>query len=217
MACLQNSDFWEPVREVDARAAWSGLWNGEWTILDHVTGAPSHTIVCEGAPRGPTTRLLSRSEIRLALGRARGVPMKALAADSNRSTATVRTTLATVKDKLKLRCEAQLVLLFGGGAYNDDFIPPPSGLEAKIAGRGAAERLLLHYPCPPWRLPPTLSASERTVVRNILDGASQRDVARARGTSQRTVANQMASVFRKVGVGSRVELFAALRPAVAAE
>jgi DNA-binding NarL/FixJ family response regulator len=216
MVCLQNADFWDPIREVDAGAAWAALWKGEWKILDHVTGTPSHTIVCDAAPRGPTTRLLSRVEIRLALGRARGIPMKALAADSGRSTATVRNTLAGVKEKLKLRCESQLVLLFGGG-YLDDLVPPPPGLEATVAGRAPDERLLLRYPRPPWRLPPTLSGAEQTVVRDILDGASQRDVARSRGTSERTVANQMASVFRKIGVGSRVELFAALRPAQAAE
>jgi DNA-binding CsgD family transcriptional regulator len=216
MVCLQNADFWEPIREVDASAAWSELWNGEWKILDHVTGTPCHTMVCGLAPQGSATPLLSRVEIRLALGRARGVPMKALAADSGRSTATVRNTLASVRDKLKLRCEAQLVLLFGG-TNRDDWIPPPPGLEATIAGCGPGERLLLHYPRPPWRLPPTLSGAERTVVRDILDGATQRDVARSRGTSQRTVANQMASVFRKIGVGSRVELFAALRPEQAAE
>jgi DNA-binding CsgD family transcriptional regulator len=216
MVCVQDSAFWDPAADVDASAAWSALWNGEWRIVDHVTGPPSHLILCDPAPRGCATRLLSRAEMRLALGRARGVPVKALAADSGRSTAAARTLLASVMQKLKLRCEAHLVLLFGG-AYRDDFIPPPAGLEATVARYGSGERLLLHYRCPAWRMPPTLSGAECTVVRDILDGASQRDVARSRGTSQRTVANQMASVFRKVGVGSRVELFAALRPQQAAE
>jgi DNA-binding CsgD family transcriptional regulator len=212
MVCMLASS--EVVREVDAPAAWSALWNGQWRVVDHVAGPPSHTIVCHPAPHRTSAveaaRLLSRDEMVLALRRARGEPMKALAADSGRSTAAVRNLLARVNRKLMLRSEAQLVLLFGG-ADHDDVIPPPTGLEATIAGYGPDEQLLLRYRWPAWRVPPTLSCAERTVVLDFLAGASRREIARSRGTSQRTVANQMASIFRKLRVGSRVELLAALR------
>lgn len=52
-----------------------------------------------------------------------------------------------------------------------------------------------------------LSRAERAVVMLALDGLSNQEIARARGTSLRTVANQIASIFRKLGVGSRPELF----------
>ena len=212
MVCMLASS--EVVREVDASAAWSALWNGQWRVIDHVTRPPSHMIVCHPASAPPSApaadRLLSRDEMVLALRRARGEPMKALAADSGRSTAAVRNVLARVSRKLMLRTEVELVLLFGG-ADNDDVVPPPAGLDATIAGYGPDERLVLRYPWPAWRLPPTLSCAERTVVLDLLAGASRREIARSRGTSQRTVANQMASIFRKLRVGSRVELLAALR------
>ena len=51
-----------------------------------------------------------------------------------------------------------------------------------------------------------LSAAEREVTSMILDGMSNREVARARKTSVRTVANQVASVFKKLGVSCRLEL-----------
>jgi DNA-binding NarL/FixJ family response regulator len=51
-----------------------------------------------------------------------------------------------------------------------------------------------------------LTASERSVVQLAYDGLSDRDIARARGTSARTVANQLRSAFRRLGIGSRVEL-----------
>lgn len=56
-----------------------------------------------------------------------------------------------------------------------------------------------------------LSRSERQVVLALLGGASNREIARARGTSDRTVANQIQSIYRKLGVRSRSELGAALR------
>ncbi len=71
---------------------------------------------------------------------------------------------------------------------------------------------MLVYPRPVWRLPPNLSSAEKRVVLDLIDGASHRDVARARGTSARTVANQVASIFRKLEVRSQLELFTVLRP-----
>jgi DNA-binding NarL/FixJ family response regulator len=49
-------------------------------------------------------------------------------------------------------------------------------------------------------------------VLELIAGASHRAIAHARGTSVRTVANQVASILRKLNVGSRVDLFVALRP-----
>jgi DNA-binding CsgD family transcriptional regulator len=209
MACLPNI-YARPVREIDAESAWSALWTGEWTVVDHVEDPPSHAIVCDPAPSRPVEPLLTRDEIELAVGRARGVALKAMAADSGRSMTSVSNLLTRVRKKLMLRGDAQLVFLFGG-VDREDVVPPPAGLRAILEGYGPDERLFLYYRCPSWRLPPTLSVAERTVVLDLLDGASRRDIAFSRGTSPRTVANQMASIFRKFRVNSRVELLAALR------
>jgi DNA-binding CsgD family transcriptional regulator len=56
-----------------------------------------------------------------------------------------------------------------------------------------------------------LTPAERAVVAGVLDGKSNRDIARARGVSTRTVANQVASAFDKLGVRSRGELAARWR------
>lgn len=56
-----------------------------------------------------------------------------------------------------------------------------------------------------------LTEAERDVAERAIAGSSNRAIARARGTSERTVANQLASIFHKVGVGSRAELAAKLR------
>jgi DNA-binding CsgD family transcriptional regulator len=53
-----------------------------------------------------------------------------------------------------------------------------------------------------------LTEAERDVARRALGGMSNARIARARGSSVRTVTNQLASVFRKLGVGSRAGLIA---------
>jgi DNA-binding NarL/FixJ family response regulator len=59
-------------------------------------------------------------------------------------------------------------------------------------------------------LPACLTRAEQAIVLEFVAGSSQRVIAGARGTSMRTVANQVASIFRKLNVRSRIEPFAAL-------
>lgn len=53
-----------------------------------------------------------------------------------------------------------------------------------------------------------LTRSEQSVMQFILEGKSNQDIAKSRRTAVRTVANQVASIFKKLGVGSRSELYA---------
>jgi DNA-binding CsgD family transcriptional regulator len=58
--------------------------------------------------------------------------------------------------------------------------------------------------------PVSLTDAERRIVGQLLRGRSDREIARLRGTSPRTVANQLRTLFRKLGVSSRAELVARL-------
>lgn len=55
-------------------------------------------------------------------------------------------------------------------------------------------------------LPPVLTAAERDVLARVVRGESNATIARARKTSVRTTANQVASVLRKTGARSRFDL-----------
>jgi DNA-binding CsgD family transcriptional regulator len=60
-----------------------------------------------------------------------------------------------------------------------------------------------------------LTAAESEIVRELIAGRANAEIARARGRSVRTIANQVASILRKLGVSSRVEL--AARMAIASK
>lgn len=51
-----------------------------------------------------------------------------------------------------------------------------------------------------------LTEAESSVRVAMLQGQTNREIAIGRGTSERTVANQVASIFKKLGVNSRSEL-----------
>ncbi len=59
-------------------------------------------------------------------------------------------------------------------------------------------------------MPESLTAHERQVAALVLEGLTTAEMAETRGTSPRTIANQLASIYRKLGVASRAELVIAL-------
>ena len=54
--------------------------------------------------------------------------------------------------------------------------------------------------------PEGLSAAERQVASEAASGLSNAAIGKKRGRSPRTIANQLASIYRKLGIASRAEL-----------
>jgi len=88
----------------------------------------------------------------------------------------------------------------------DTALPPPGGLRARTFRFASGDYLVLSYALGACQTPAGLTVAERAVVEAVAAGASNAEIARLRGTSARTVANQLASVFRKLGVHTRHEL-----------
>ena len=84
----------------------------------------------------------------------------------------------------------------------------PAGARAKLAEVAVAgERLLVGaYPLVDEVAVALLSGAERAVVALIMLGSTNAHIATRRGTTERTVANQVQSIFRKLEARSRSEL-----------
>jgi len=89
-------------------------------------------------------------------------------------------------------------------------IPAPRGLRATRFELEGSAFALLEWPLrrrdSGWPLTP----AEAAVLRLLMEGLSNAEIARRRRRSPRTIANQIASVFRRFKVSSRSELFVAL-------
>jgi DNA-binding NarL/FixJ family response regulator len=84
---------------------------------------------------------------------------------------------------------------------------PPRGARVSNFAIGE-EYFVLSYPIAVATFPSTLTPAEQAVAGRIVEGASFREIGKERGTSQRTIANQAKAIYRKLGVGSRLELAA---------
>jgi DNA-binding CsgD family transcriptional regulator len=87
--------------------------------------------------------------------------------------------------------------------------PEPPGLTAHRFRVRDDEFVLLSF-TPPHGAEPepssSLTAAERAVLALVLEGLSTGAIARARGTSPRTIGHQLAAIYHKFGVHSRREL-----------
>ncbi len=84
----------------------------------------------------------------------------------------------------------------------------PAGMKATAFNAEGSDYLILSYPVPRWSIPEVLSPAEVLVAERLLAGETCAQIAHGRGTAARTVANQIANIFRKLQVTSRLELAA---------
>ncbi len=75
---------------------------------------------------------------------------------------------------------------------------------------GEERLVVLSLPSVPPLPVESLTAAESEVVSDVLRGLTNAEIARRRRRSPRTIANQLASIYRKLGVSSRFDLAALL-------
>jgi DNA-binding CsgD family transcriptional regulator len=86
---------------------------------------------------------------------------------------------------------------------------PPENLRAARFALSGEEYAVLVFPVASsgrgdrW---PALTKAEAEVADLVVRGYSNAEIAAFRSSSPRTVANQLQAIYRKLGVGSRVEL-----------
>lgn len=178
----------------EALAMWRGLVDGRWSLVDHFdTDGKRYIVAAENSPHVRDPRALRRREgaaLELARG---GAAPKDIAYALGISPSNARSLLASALKKLGIANRGEL--------YR--WRPEAGQVTPLQAGTS-----VLAIPEATMADVPALTAAEREVVSMIRAGAGNSEIARSRGTSTRTVANQVASVLRKLGVYSRADIVA---------
>jgi DNA-binding CsgD family transcriptional regulator len=186
----------------EALDAWEALIRGRWSLVDRFDSDQRRFVVAvRNDPRFPDPRGLSLRERQVAAYAGLGRSAKEIAYLLGAPAASVENSLRRAQTKLGLRSRVELTQFFA-----------PQSLRAQIAEISVDNDTLLIGSTP--RLEETklagLSAAERQVLVLLIAGSTNRDIAMRRGTSARTVANQVQAIFRKYGARSRSELIARL-------
>ncbi len=89
----------------------------------------------------------------------------------------------------------------------------PSGKQAatlSFVAQGAEQLRVVSVPRPDRRLFRVLPPAELAVIRHLVEGLRYDEIAHLRGTSTRTIANQITAVFRRMRASGRNELLSRL-------
>jgi DNA-binding NarL/FixJ family response regulator len=185
-----------------ADALWEGLLAGRWSIVDRFEAQGESFVVAARTERADTaSRALSEREREVAELLGRGYSEKQIAFSHCLSPAVVSRSASGARTKLGLATRTELAGLFAPNGICRRMFPVTLNFERFAVGSAPVTTECLSA---------DLSLSERIVAHAACLGSSSAAIAAERGTSRRTVENQLGGVYRKLGVHSRAELAAKL-------
>jgi DNA-binding NarL/FixJ family response regulator len=181
---------------------WKRLTAGRWHLEEQFTTEARHYLVLK--TQSPPGRQL---EVELLLRTLLGERQKVVALDTELSPSTITTRLGATLAKMGFPPKPARVpiLLVAAAAVATGRVRLP---DARITGWSApaGEFVILSTARLDAHLRVLLTPAEWLVARLLVDGLSHREIAAQRGSTTRTVANQVASIFRKLDVSGRREL-----------
>jgi DNA-binding NarL/FixJ family response regulator len=136
-----------------------------------------------------------------------GLRQKSIAIDLALAPSTVALNSRLALEGLGLSCKpsrAHPLLMLAAKAANES--TPALAKCSTFVTHEDRELRVIGIARPDHRLAAVLPAAELAVIRSLVEGLSYIEIARRRGTSTRTIANQITAVFRRLRVSGRNEL-----------
>ena len=193
---------------IDGAVAWRDLTEGRTTIVDEFSIHGWSFLVVRRSTERSGRRLTARSleileEVLL------GTDPKVVSIERGLSASTIATCLKQACETIGIRCKPSnvplLLMALARAAKGDGRLERGRAAEFLYSGDS---HLVLCVPSPHRVFDSVLSPAETAVMRMRLEGKSHAEIAARRRTSRRTVANQVATAFHRLGVSCRSDLLA---------
>lgn len=188
--------------QASATALWSALESGAWSVVDLIDRDRRRFLLAR--ENTGSVDALTRRECKVVEYASLGYSNKLIAYELGIESSTVSTHLSNASAKLGLHTRTAIIQTRAALTRQD-----PSDTSVAYIERSGKRFAIVAMPTKP-PLPASLSPAEREVVTLAFAAQSNAAIARTRGVSTRTVANQIASAMKKLGVGSRADMAAYL-------
>ena len=220
LATRMVSGSLEALNRREAVRLWQDVTHGRIAIRRYGDERGRRLLVLKLPSKAAQLVELSERERRAMGYRAFGWGFRRIADELGVATATVMADLAKVRRRLGVASDLDLPAILAAGLKSAakplsaklrrheiwrEALRAPRGLRREPS-RKAGEHSIISFPISDadWRQ--GLSRAEVSVAEDTLAGKGRSQIAARRGAAVRTVVNQLASVFRKLGVRSRLEL-----------
>jgi DNA-binding NarL/FixJ family response regulator len=192
-------------REIDVGTLWGELIRGECYVVDELFTATRCYLVL-AYRSDELVRPIEGRRLDILQAVLRGLPQTNVAIDLNLAPSTVALNSKLGLENLGVSGKPSRVhplLMLAARAASE-----PSVAVASCSSFAIADRPLrvIGARRPDEHLERLLPAAELAVIRRLVEGSSYAEIAAERGTSMRTIANQITAVFRRLRVSGRNEL-----------
>lgn len=172
---VENARLRRVREEPDAADAWTALVGGHWGLLERTDSDGSrYYVAIENGTEAQRHRALSRTEVEVLRLYARGISGKMVGYGLGLSGATVSAALGSAALKVGVRNRAAMIRL-----------------AAHLLGSRTVAPTI------------PLTQAETEVLAHLRHGLTNAQIARRRGSAERTVANQVAAILHKLQLPSR--------------
>jgi DNA-binding CsgD family transcriptional regulator len=191
---MDESPYVSRDGNIDLAALWRGLRGGELYVASSRYDAGHCWATIELGRRTVMPTAVAMDVLERVLG---GEAQKVLAYELDRAIATIAGYCSQALKAIAYEhnCARAPILLVMAAMAARGALVPHAKLE-RVLDDGS---WLVSVAMPGGRLAQRLSPGEWEVARAAIEGKSHAEIASARGTSRRTIANQLASVFGKTG------------------
>jgi len=194
------------TREASLSDVWHELARGCYAVVDDFFSESRCYLVL--TPRADAARhAIEGRRLEIMQAVLSGLPQKNVASDLDLAPSTIALNSRLALEALGVTCKASRahpLLMLAARAASET---RPAMVEcSSVIGGDGRELRVLGAPRPDRHLTRVLPAAELAVIRRLVEGLPYADIAEERGTSTRTIANQITAVFRRLRVSGRNEL-----------
>jgi DNA-binding NarL/FixJ family response regulator len=189
---------------------WTKLCEGQLRIARHVQEEFWTTLHLEARHANDPSRWLIRGRSLAVLQRVlMGRNLKFISLDLALSSSTVSAEFQAAMRALELEPRISSLPMYLPQLWHAGRTRPTTDAALRASLRGI-HHATVWLPRPDLRLAAVLTCAELQVSSLLLQGKTHAEVAAARGTTTRTIANQLASIFEKLQVSGRLDLVTTL-------
>jgi DNA-binding NarL/FixJ family response regulator len=195
-----------PSAEANLAQLWRDLAAGRYGVVDDFFSDDRCYLVL--TPRADARQhVMAGRRLEILQAVLSGLPQKNVACDLDLAPSTIALNSRLALEALGVSCKASRAhpLLMLAARAASEARPAIVHCSSFILS-DERELRVLGAPRPDRQLRRVLPAAELAVIRRLVEGLAYAEIARERGTSTRTIANQITAVFRRLRVSGRNEL-----------